>query len=71
MSLQHHFVVFIEDGKAYIDYDSTGDRFHDGEIWNTQLEIWEDKSEHPEKYETAHDLIEQLLAEREKQNGNN
>jgi hypothetical protein len=61
MTLQHHFVVFIEDGKAFIDYDSTGDRFYAGEVWNTEIENWEDKNEHPEEYEKAHDLIENLL----------
>lgn len=61
MSLQHHFIVFIEDGKVFIDYDSTQDRFYGGQIWNDKVQDWEDATEHYEEYETAQELLQDLL----------
>ncbi len=39
MALQHHFVVVVEDGKAWIDYD-VSINFDSGSIWDTEDEDW-------------------------------
>jgi hypothetical protein len=40
MALQHHFVVVVEDGNAYIDYEATDTYLTNGDVWDTNSEIW-------------------------------
>jgi hypothetical protein len=55
MALQHHFVVVIEDGKAYIDYETTDHKFYEGDVWDTNSEMWigRNDDEASEDYEKA------------------
>jgi hypothetical protein len=64
MALQHHFVVVVEDGKAWIDYD-VSINFDSGSIWDTEDEDWLDFSNltdtQQEENEEASELIATIL----------
>ena len=55
MALQHHFVVVVEDGKAYIDYETTDTYLTSGDVWDTNSEMWISRNddEASEDYEKA------------------
>jgi L-rhamnose isomerase len=57
MALQHHFVVVVEDGKLWIDDDTTDHKFYEGSVWNTEIEDWEANYEHATENETARELL--------------
>ena len=57
MAIQHHFVVVIEDGKAWIDDDTTDHKFYDGSVWNDDINDWEANYEHATESETARELL--------------
>ena len=57
MSLQHHFVVVVEDGKLWIDHDTTNYKFEQGSVWNTEIEYWEADYEHTRETERATELL--------------
>jgi L-rhamnose isomerase len=57
MSLQHHFVVVVEDGKLWIDQDTTDHKFYEGSVWNTKIEDWEANYEHAHESERAMELL--------------
>jgi hypothetical protein len=57
MSLQHHFVVVVEDGKLTIETDITYDRFDNASIWNTEIETWESDYDHSRESEKAMELL--------------
>ena len=57
MSLQHHFVVVVEDGKLTIDHDTTDHKFHEGSVWDTEIEAWETNYEHAHENERATELL--------------
>ena len=64
MTLQHHFVVVIEDGKAYVDTDTTDHKFYEGSVWNEALNDWEANYEHADESEQALELLQDLLMRR-------
>jgi hypothetical protein len=57
MALQHHFVVVVEDGKLWIDTDTTDHKFYEGSVWNDELNDWEPNYEHHTENEKAHELL--------------
>jgi L-rhamnose isomerase len=57
MALQHHFVVVVEDGKLFIDDDTTDHKFYDGSVWNTEIQDWEANYDHATQNETARELL--------------
>ena len=57
MALQHHFVVVVEDGKMFIDYDTTDHKFYEGSVWNTEIEGWEANYEHAQEYTKAQEAL--------------
>ncbi len=64
MTLQHHFVVVIEDGKAWIDNDTTDHKFYEGSVWNEAINDWEANYEHAGESEQALELLQDLLMRR-------
>jgi hypothetical protein len=60
MTLQHHFIVVIEEGKAVIDHE-VSINCDEGRIYNTELDIWSDAYEHYQEYEQANELLQDLL----------
>jgi hypothetical protein len=60
MSLQHHFIVVIEDGKMFIDHD-VSINFDEGRIYDTALDTWTDAYTHCEEYEKANEVLANLL----------
>jgi hypothetical protein len=61
MSLQHHFVVVVEDGKLWIDDDTLNSMFWDGSVYDTDAENWETNYEHSADNEKAHELLTNKL----------
>jgi hypothetical protein len=61
MTLQHHFIVVVEEGKIFIDHDHTEDRFYDGAVWNNAANDWESSFDHATQYEAASELLQDLL----------
>ena len=61
MALQHHFVVVVEDGKMFIDTDSTDHYFYDGAVWNAEANDWEPNYEHAQEYTKAQEALQNLL----------
>jgi hypothetical protein len=57
MGLQHHFVVVVEDGKMFIDDDTTDHKFYDGSVWNSEIHDWEPNYDHAKENETARELL--------------
>lgn len=57
MAIQHHFVVVVQDGKIWIDDDTTDNKFYYGSVWNTELNDWEANYEHATENETARELL--------------
>jgi hypothetical protein len=57
MVLQHHFVVVVEDGRMFIDDDTTDDKFYDGSVWNNQIQNWEPNYDHATENETARERL--------------
>ncbi len=57
MALQHHFVVVIENGKAWIDDDTTDHNFYGGSVWNEAINDWEANYDHATENETARELL--------------
>jgi hypothetical protein len=55
MTLQHHFVVVVENGGAYIDYEATDTHLTNGDVWDTNSEMWISRNddEATEDYEKA------------------
>jgi hypothetical protein len=60
MTLQHHFIVVIEEGKAVIDHE-VSINYDEGRIYNTELDTWSDAYEHYQEYEQANELLQDLL----------
>ena len=62
MSLQNHFVVVVEDGMAYVDYDVSLN-FDNGDVWDTETEQWYDRNDEEvsEVYEKAEEKLLALL----------
>ena len=60
MSLQHHFIVVIEEGKMFIDHD-VPINFDEGRVYDTALDIWTDAYTHYEEYEKANEVLANLL----------
>lgn len=56
MTLQHHFVVVVDDGKFFIDHE-VSINFDAGSVWDTETETWEDSYDHPSEYEEASELL--------------
>ena len=65
MALQHHFVVVIENGKAWIDDDTTDHKFYDGSVWNDDINDWEANYEHATESERARELLWDKLSKEE------
>ena len=61
MSLQHHFVVVVEDGKLWIDQETTDHKFYEGSVWNEDINDWETNYEHSAANEKAHELLTNKL----------
>jgi len=57
MALQHHFVVVVEDGKLWIDHDTTNHKFFLGSVWDTQTEDWKTNYEESVENERAVELL--------------
>lgn len=57
MALQHHFVVVVEDGKMFIDTDTTDHKFYEGSVWNDNTQDWEANYDHSKESELAHELL--------------
>jgi hypothetical protein len=57
MSLQHHFVVVVENGKLWIDLETTNHKFYEGSIWNTELNDSEASYEHLSENDKAYELL--------------
>lgn len=63
MAKQQHFVVVVEeDGSAWVDYDTAYVKFDGRYTWDTETEEWLDtQDESYQEYETASELIHDLL----------
>ena len=61
MALQHHFVVVVEDGKMFIDTDSTDHYFYDGAVWNDEAKAFELHYDHAQEYLKAQEALQNLL----------
>jgi hypothetical protein len=61
MAAQYHFVVVVEEGKIFIDTDTTQDRFFSGAVWNPDSDNWEDAFDHAREYEAAQELLQDQL----------
>lgn len=64
MTLEHHFVVKIdESGEANIDYD-TSVNFDAGDVWDNSLETWFNGNDDAvsDSYEKAEKLMLSLVA---------
>jgi hypothetical protein len=57
MTLQHHFVVVVEDGKPTLDHDTTMDRFYNGTVWNDEIQDWEESYDWADEYTKAQELL--------------
>jgi L-rhamnose isomerase len=57
MAIQHHFVVVVEDGKLWIDDDTTDHKFYEGSVWNTEIEDWEANYEYAQEYLKAQEAL--------------
>lgn len=57
MALQHHFVVVVEDGKMFIDTDSTDHYFYDGAVWNDEAKAFELHYDHAQEYLKAQEAL--------------
>ena len=57
MALQHHFVVVVEDGRLWIDQDTTDNKFFYGSVWDTEIEDWKTNYEEHESNEKAQELL--------------
>jgi hypothetical protein len=62
MALQHHFIVVVEDGKMFIDYE-TSINFDAGSIWDPETETWGNSYDHPSEDEEASQLLRNKLEE--------
>jgi hypothetical protein len=60
MALQHHFIVVIENGKAFIDHE-VSINYDEGKIYDTELDTWVDPYDQYEQYEQANELLQDLL----------
>ena len=65
MALQHHFIVVVEDGKMFIDHE-TSINFDGGSVWDTETETWESPYDHYRDNETAMELLWDKLNKEEK-----
>ena len=66
MAIQHHFVVVVEDGKMFIDTDTTDDKFYNGAVWNPDTNEWEEHYDHAQEYIKAQEALwDKLNLERE------
>jgi hypothetical protein len=61
MALQHHFIVVVENGVAYIDHD-VSINFDEGRVYDTETDSWTDAYEHYLEYEKANELLQNALA---------
>jgi hypothetical protein len=61
MALQHHFVVVVEDGKLWIDHDTTDHKFFLGSVWDTEIEDWKTNYEESVENEEAMKLLSARL----------
>lgn len=62
MALQHHYVVVVEDGKMWIDWD-VSINFDSGSVWDTEQETWLTIDElSPEDYQKWDDTSELLAS---------
>lgn len=61
MALQHHFVVVVEDGKMFIDTDSTDHLFYDGAVWNDEANNFEPHYDHATEYLKAQEALQDKL----------
>lgn len=61
MALQHHFVVVVEDGKLWIDHDTTNHKFFLGSVWDTKIEDWKTNYEESADNEEAIKLLSAKL----------
>lgn len=57
MALQHHFVVVVENGKMFIDTDTTDDKFYSGAVWNETTNDWEEHYDHAQEYLKAQEAL--------------
>jgi hypothetical protein len=57
MPLQHHFIVIVEDGKIFIDHETTDHKFYEKSVWDTDTETWEDPYDNHEENEKAQELL--------------
>jgi hypothetical protein len=57
MSLQHHFVVVVEDGKLRLDLDTTDHKFYYGSVWDTEIDDWKTNYEESKANEKAMELL--------------
>ena len=57
MTKQHHFIVIVENGKMFIDDDSTDHKFYDGSVWNMNTCQWETNYENATQHEKARELL--------------
>jgi hypothetical protein len=57
MALQHHFVVIVEDGKIYLDTEATDRELKGWSIWNTDINEWQETSDHAIENEKAQELL--------------
>jgi hypothetical protein len=62
MTLQHHFVVVVENGEAYIESDVANSMFWDGTVWNTDTQEWEANYENEAEDTKAYELLRNALA---------
>jgi hypothetical protein len=60
MTLQHHFVVVVDDGKFFIDHE-VSINFDAGSVWDTENETWENSYDHIIEYEKANELLQDQL----------
>jgi hypothetical protein len=66
MALQHHFVVVVENGKMFIDTDTTDAKFYDGAVWNEEEDKWQEHYDHAQEYLKAQEALwDKLNLERE------
>jgi hypothetical protein len=57
MPLQHHFVVVVEDGKLWIDHETTDNKFFYGSVWDTEIDDWTTNYEQSRENEKAMELL--------------
>ena len=58
MTIQHHFVVVVQDGKMSIDDDTLNAMFWDGSVYDTETDLWEPNyDDHATQNEKAREIL--------------